>query len=215
MLDRLAREWVFEEAGRFDPAYVAELHRAILSAPGSDLFAPARGHTRAPESTLGIRFEGTKGFSLVCTRAGLGPLACALPAFATWIGEAVQPWSNAYYINSLVLDHGAAVGPHLDASLTPFVGRRVVPVAVSVTYVRVPRDLIGGELVLRYDGRKIATITPREGTLAFFRGDLAHEVRRVRASEPRVSLVCEQYGLDDEALARIPLLAPAASPSYA
>jgi hypothetical protein len=72
--------------------------------------------------------------------------------------------------------------------------------------VEVPSDLIGGELILRSSKRQVGKIVPQSNTLLFFQGDLTHSVNPVSSSGMRLSLVCEQYSLDDEQLEEIPTL---------
>jgi len=88
---------------------------------------------------------------------------------------------------------------------------------VSVLYVRVPRDIVGGALELRklpdaflnehgirarfaFGDREhpdllVASVPPAENTLVTFRGDAHHRVRAFNATGKRVSLVLEQYRL--------------------
>ena len=73
---------------------------------------------------------------------------------------------------------------------------------VSVLYVDVPKDLQGGELVLRSHKRQVGKISPQTNTLLFFQGDLTHSVTAVVGE--RLSLVCEQYNLEEVELDDIP-----------
>jgi predicted 2-oxoglutarate/Fe(II)-dependent dioxygenase YbiX len=75
---------------------------------------------------------------------------------------------------------------------------------VSVLYVDVPGNLIGGELILRSPKRQVGKIAPQVNTLVFFQGDLTHSVNPVTQGRDRLSLVCEQYCLDELELAEIP-----------
>jgi predicted 2-oxoglutarate/Fe(II)-dependent dioxygenase YbiX len=75
---------------------------------------------------------------------------------------------------------------------------------VSVLYIAVPADLQGGELVLRSAKRQVGQIRPQANTLLLFQGDLTHSVNPVSSAASRLSLVCEQYSLDNEELLAIP-----------
>ena len=75
---------------------------------------------------------------------------------------------------------------------------------VSVLYVTVPGDLAGGELILRSQKHQVGKIVPQANTLVLFQGDLTHSVNAVTSSSLRLSLVCEQYCLEEAELADIP-----------
>jgi predicted 2-oxoglutarate/Fe(II)-dependent dioxygenase YbiX len=77
------------------------------------------------------------------------------------------------------------------------------PLLVSVFYVDVPNDLQGGELVIKVKNEELQ-IKPQINTLVFFLGNLSHKVNQVKSSQPRISLVCEQYKLDADRLQSIP-----------
>jgi predicted 2-oxoglutarate/Fe(II)-dependent dioxygenase YbiX len=70
--------------------------------------------------------------------------------------------------------------------------------------VEVPSDLRGGELILRSPKRQVGKIAPQSNTLLYFQGDLTHSVNAVSSSGMRLSLVCEQYSLEDDQLEEIP-----------
>jgi predicted 2-oxoglutarate/Fe(II)-dependent dioxygenase YbiX len=78
------------------------------------------------------------------------------------------------------------------------------PLTVSVLYVDLPQPLEGGELVLRDHRRQVGQIKPRLSLLLYFQGDLTHSVNAVKTTGTRLSLVCEQYQLDDIELQDIP-----------
>ncbi len=75
---------------------------------------------------------------------------------------------------------------------------------VSVLYVSVPEDLEGGELVLRSRRHQVGQIRPQANLLLHFQGDLTHSVTAVVKGGDRLSLVCEQYNLEDHQLEEIP-----------
>lgn len=68
----------------------------------------------------------------------------------------------------------------------------------------VPDDLVGGELILRSHRQQVGKIRPQANNLVFFQGDLTHSVNPVTSSSVRLSLVCEQYNLEEAELRDIP-----------
>ena len=128
--------------------------------------------------------------------------------------KGLQPWyarfgkkivPNAFYMNLLLVPMGGHVGRHVDATLRSHVAvADIVPIKVSVLWLQVPPQMQGGELNLFKGRRNVASIVPQEGMLAHFRGELGHEVAKVRViregQEMRASLVCEQYVLPEDVL---------------
>ncbi len=156
-------------------------------------------------SRLSTSFDGTLGFSLVFTRGGIDEVVGRFPYLATFVQRTLRPSCNAFYLNPLVMRGGAAIAPHVDCSLSSYLGGgRTTPLLVGVLYIDVPDDLRGGELVMHADDAEVGRVQPRAGTLLYFGGRLRHHVTPVATAATRLSLVCEQYKLDDAALARIP-----------
>ena len=176
----------------FSPAYLNELRGQILACP---YFAV---------NNLNRDFVGTKGFSLVFQRSHLAQVNQRFPYFAQYLNRIAKPECNAFYLNPLLLKQGSRVDPHIDRSLRSYCKTIHPPDVVSVLYIEVPADLKGGELVLRSHNRKVGQIRPQTNTLVFFQGDLTHSVNLVTSSDTRLSLVCEQYNLDDDLLIEIP-----------
>ncbi len=156
-------------------------------------------------NNLNRDFVGTKGFSVVFQRAGLGEVERRFPWFKPYLDRALHPTCNAFYLNPLLLQKGSRVDPHIDRSLRSYCKTIDPPATVSVLYVQVPTGLQGGELVLRKQSRQVGQITPKMNTLVYFQGDLIHSVNAVAASGARLSLVCEQYALDPKELRDIPV----------
>jgi hypothetical protein len=50
----------------------------------------------------------------------------------------------------------------------------------------------------------LGKVRPVAGALVAFDGDLVHSVARMAGSGRRLSLVCEQYALDERELAAVP-----------
>jgi predicted 2-oxoglutarate/Fe(II)-dependent dioxygenase YbiX len=149
-------------------------------------------------------FIGTKGFSLVFQRSGLGEVEQQFPFFKPYLNIALQPTCNAFYLNPLLLQTGSRVDPHIDRSLRSYCKTIEPPALVSVLYVQVPATLQGGELVLRHNKRQVGQIRPQLNTLLYFQGNLTHSVNEVTSPGTRLSLVCEQYSLSETELLEIP-----------
>jgi 2OG-Fe(II) oxygenase superfamily len=179
-------------------AYLGKLQRKILACP---YFAV---------NNLNRDFVGTKGFSVVFRRSHIATVEQQFPYFKTYLDHALQPDCNAFYLNPLLLKTGSRVDPHIDRSLRSYCKTVEPPMVVSVLYVSVPKDLQGGELVLRSNKRQVGKISPQANTLLFFQGDLTHSVNAVvndackGSQSARLSLVCEQYCLEESELEDIP-----------
>jgi hypothetical protein len=187
------------QSAALEPAALAALRQAILESP---LMAA---------SNLNHRFAGTYGFSLAFRRDHLPEVLAQFPAFGPFLERALRPDCNAFFLNPLSITNGAGVAPHVDLSLASTVPGVRTPRYVSVLYLEVPPGLDGGELRLYEGVRHKATVTPREGSLVTFRGDMRHEVSPVRTGAPeiyeaRLSLVVEQYQLTDVQLEHLPAL---------
>src|SRR5262245_59624981 len=178
-----------EEAHAFAPAYVALLRRRIRAAPWFTA------------NTLNRDFVGTRGFSIVFRAATRARVVAELPDLRPFLERVLRADCNAFYLNPLELERGSRVDPHVDRSLRSYLPEVPTPTVVSVLYLKVPRDLRGGELVLSRGKKHLARITPVENALVTFDGDLTHAIERLESAGKRLSLVCEQYALSDEELA--------------
>lgn len=155
-------------------------------------------------NNLNRDFVGTKGFSVVFQRSSLCQVTQRFPFFKPYLDQALQPDCNAFYLNPLVLEAGSRVDPHIDRSLRSYCKTINPPNAVSVLYVQVPTDMVGGELVLRNRKQQVGQIKPEVNKLIYFQGDLTHSVNAVKTPGTRLSLVCEQYSLSESELLDIP-----------
>lgn len=153
-------------------------------------------------SQLSESFSKTKGFSVVFKRSEIEKLKDNFPFFAKYLELALVDCCNAFYLNPLVLEQGIGVKAHVDSSLS-LEKLRLNPEIVSVFYVSVPEDMQGGELVLQKSNGQIAQLKPQANYLLHFKGDLKHFVKPVQSSQPRISLVCEQYKLSKKNLEKI------------
>lgn len=176
----------------FSSRYLLKLRGAIQSCP---YFAV---------NNLNRDFIGTKGFSIVFRRTALAEVVRQFTWAQPYLEQALQPGCNAFYLNPLQLKQGSRVDPHIDRSLRSYCKTVNPPMVVSVLYVQVPPELKGGELVLRNHRQQVGKITPQENTLVVFQGDLTHSVNAVETMGDRLSLVCEQYSLEEDELFDIP-----------
>jgi predicted 2-oxoglutarate/Fe(II)-dependent dioxygenase YbiX len=155
-------------------------------------------------NNLNRDFVGTKGFSVVFKRSHLEKVFQQFPFFKLYLDQSLQPDCNAFYLNPLVLAAGSRVDPHIDRSLRSYCKTINPPNGVSVLYVQVPTDMVGGELVLRNRKQQVGQIKPEVNKLIYFQGDLTHSVNVVKTPGTRLSLVCEQYSLGEAELFDIP-----------
>jgi len=176
----------------FAPEYLSKLQGQILACP---YFAV---------NNLNRDFVGTKGFSIVFQRSGVAEVERLFPFFKPYLSVALHSTCNAFYLNPLMLKEGSRVDPHIDRSLRSYCKTIEPPDRVSVLYIQVPPDLVGGELVLRSSKRNVGQIRPQVNTLVDFQGDLTHSVNQVTSPGFRLSLVCEQYSLSEKELEDIP-----------
>jgi hypothetical protein len=180
------------EAEAFDADYLLELQKQIRS---SRYFAV---------NNLNRDFVGTRGFSIVFRRSAMARVVADFPWTEPYLEQALRADCNAFYLNPLQLTEGSHVAPHIDRSLRAYVLDVLPPLQVSVLYVEVPKDLRGGGLVLRRGKKFLGRVLPQEGLLVKFHGDLEHAVDKVDTPGLRLSLVCEQYRLDETELLDVP-----------
>ena len=178
--------------GVFDADYLAELRVQI------------RKSRYFTQNNLNRDFVGTRGFSVVFHRSALARVQTEFPWSAAFLEKALRADCNAFYFNPLQLGEGSHVAPHIDRSLRAYALDVDPPLQVSVLYVEVPKGMVGGDLVLRRGRKFLGRVTPREGLLVQFDGDLEHGVDRVDSRGQRLSLVCEQYLLDQQELEQVP-----------
>jgi hypothetical protein len=177
-----------------DPPDLAALQKQVLASP------------QLAANSLTSDFVGTRGFSVVFTREGIPQVVQRWSAFGPYLDRLLDPACNAFYLNPLILVGGSRVDPHIDRSLRAYCKTVDTPALVSVLYVQVPENLVGGELVLRHGKRQVGRVVPEVNKVVRFQGDLSHEVTAVgeAASGRRLSVVCEQYMLEPAPLAEIP-----------
>ncbi|MBZ0153136.1 MAG: 2OG-Fe(II) oxygenase [Planctomycetes bacterium] len=155
-------------------------------------------------NNLNRDFVGTRGFSVVFRREQRARLVSEFPFYGPYLDVVLRDDCNAFYINPLELEAGSRVDPHIDRSLRAYLEDITTPLQVSVLYVDVPPAMQGGRLVLTRGKKHLGRVTPEPGLLVAFQGDLLHGVERVETPGKRLSLVCEQYLLDEKELAAVP-----------
>ncbi|MEB3151510.1 MAG: 2OG-Fe(II) oxygenase [Sphaerospermopsis sp.] len=184
--------------------YYQQLPNAFPSDYLNNLWGEIHACSYFTVNNLNRDFVGTKGFSVVFRRSHLSTVEQKFPYFKPYLDLALEPNCNAFYLNPLLLQEGSRVDPHIDRSLRSYSKTIDPPTVVSVLYVCVPPDMVGGELVLKSHKRQLGQIKPQMNTLLHFQGDLTHAVNPVKTPGNRLSLVCEQYSLNDAELAEIP-----------
>lgn len=155
-------------------------------------------------NNLNRDFVGTRGFSIAFHATARAQVVAEFPWLLPYLDLALRPDCNAFYLNPLQLELGSRVDPHIDRSLHAYCLDIDPPVQVSVLYLDVPAGMIGGELELRRGRKFLARVRPQPGLFVRFDGDLMHGVNRVDTKGLRLSLVCEQYALDERELAQVP-----------
>jgi hypothetical protein len=176
----------------FSDQYLKDLRGEILACP---YFAT---------NNLNRDFVNTKGFSIVFQRSHCAQVEAQFPFFKPYLDQALDPSCNAFYLNPLLLKQGSRVDPHIDRSLRSYCKTIAPPLLVSVLYVQVPPQLVGGELILRNRKQQVGAIVPQSNALLCFQGDLTHSINAMQTTGDRLSLVCEQYSLEPDELHEIP-----------
>jgi Rps23 Pro-64 3,4-dihydroxylase Tpa1-like proline 4-hydroxylase len=174
--------------------YLQELRSQILSS------------TYLASNHLSENFANTKGFSLVFKRSGIDRVKQRFPYLITYLDRVLKPSCNAFYLNPLIIEAGTQIDAHIDCSISSYGMEYAFPNLVSIFYLQVSPDLEGGDLILHTNENRKKIIKPQTNTLIHFLGNLTHSVNRVKSSQPRISLICEQYNLSETRLDRIPEL---------
>ncbi|MBC7545409.1 MAG: 2OG-Fe(II) oxygenase [Candidatus Sericytochromatia bacterium] len=187
-------------------AFFSETTQAVSAVYLEDLKKQILACKYLATNNLTADFVGSRGFSVVFTRAGMGRVIEQFPFFETYVATLLDADCNAFYLNPLVLASASRVNPHIDRSLRAYCPTVETPLLVSVLYVTLPEDMSGGELVLTHRKRQVGRIVPAVNKVVRFQGDLTHQVSPVvtQGKGLRISLVCEQYRLEAGPLAQIP-----------
>ncbi|MGE7993184.1 hypothetical protein ACQKPE_19500 [Pseudomonas sp. NPDC089554] len=154
-------------------------------------------------SPLGQEFVRTLGFSIVFQREALDDVVEHFPFLDCFLDTVMFSDSNAFYVNPLILQGSSHVKAHIDCRLLPG-DIRIIPNLVSVFYAEVDKAMQGGRLILNVGGDDQVSLTPEANSLVHFLGSTVHCVSRVRNPRRRISVVCEQYNLDEQTLQGFP-----------
>ena len=141
--------------------------------------------------------------SFVFTKDGIEELLENYGYLKPFIDEAVDTDTyNAFWLNSLIIGNGEEVQRHRDATISGYTKVPILADRVTVLYVKVPSDMIGGELKI-YHYRRIETVTPEKGKMVIFKNQ-THSIDKVTTDSERISLVLESYYLDEMDFPQIP-----------
>lgn len=183
----------------FNPNYLSSLEMKIISSP-----------YLSNNQLNNKSFAKTKGFSVIFNRSYISEVEQKFPFLKQYLTSTLVPKCNTFYLNALVLQKGGIVKPHIDCSISSYSQKKIItPKFVSVFYVRIPFDMEGGELVFFKKGIlgkkfKVGEIKPETNALVYFNGRMQHSVKKIETSSYRISLVCEQYILNEIQLKEIP-----------
>ena len=196
------------------------------------IIASLRATDWISENVLAKGFEGTQGFSLQFTRAGISKVRQRLPTLnpfidlietsrgldalllplSRWLKKPDLPQPNAFYLNVLEVPITDCVTPHVDGTLSlkhdfPW----SPPVYNTVLYLRVSPN--SGCFALRLPHKEPIYFQEQAGDILYFRGDQVHSIDKLcedyidpNDQSTRLSLVCEHYYFSEEQLAKIPLM---------
>jgi hypothetical protein len=156
------------------------------------------------KSPLGEEFVETQGFSIAFQRSALSEVLVEFPYLRAFLETALFSTSNALYVNPLIMRRGSRVGAHVDCRLVVDQNVRIIPNIVSIYYVSVAPEAVGGDLTLNIGTATEVIIRPQQGDLLHFPGDVIHEVSPITSDHTRIGVVCEQYNLPDSMLEWFP-----------
>lgn len=156
------------------------------------------------KSPLGEEFVNTLGYSLIFRRSSLGEVVANFPYLEPYLIAVMFEGTNAFYVNTLILNGTSKVNAHIDCRLLSPQNIRIIPNLVSVFYAEVSREMAGGKLILNIGKDEEVTLTPETNSVIHFLGKVIHCVSEVTNPERRISVVCEQYNLDDDVLEAFP-----------
>lgn len=157
------------------------------------------------ESALGKEFIRTNGFSLVFQRVGMEMVCRRFPYLSPLLEVALFDACNAFYVNPLVLYANSRVDAHIDCRVMGPAEVRLIPNLVSVYYAEVAPAMQGGRLMLNTGAQNEFVVAPESGSLIHFLGSTVHRVETMSRAQRRISVVCEQYHLDDALLQEFPV----------
>jgi Rps23 Pro-64 3,4-dihydroxylase Tpa1-like proline 4-hydroxylase len=155
---------------------------------------------------LNYNFSTTKGFSIIFKKEEISTVKEKFPFIVDYLDKIVDPKSTAFYLNILVMELNSKVDKHIDHSLRSYYEKIDLPVSVTVLYVSIPK-MLGGNLIFYDRENFIKEIKPKNNDLVVFAGHLKHEITEIfecEKNEQRISLICEQYILNQNLLSKVP-----------
>lgn len=158
------------------------------------------------QNNLNYNFSTTKGFSIIFTKDGIDKVLEKFPYLDEYLKKITDSRSTAFYLNILVMELNSKVDKHIDHSLRSYYPKIQIPYSVSVLYVNVP-SILGGNLIFYEKNNFLEEIKPSKNKMVVFSGDLKHEITEIfecPTNEQRISLICEQYFLNQNLLSKIP-----------
>jgi hypothetical protein len=155
------------------------------------------------KSPLGQEFVRTLGFSIVFRREALEDVVRHFPFLEVFLKTVIFCECNAFYVNPLVLHASSKVKAHIDCRLLPG-DIRIIPNLVSIFYAEISKDMQGGRLILNVGASNQVALTPEANSVVHFLGSTVHCVSKIKNPKRRISLVCEQYNLEEEILKGFP-----------
>ena len=142
--------------------------------------------------------------SFLFTKDGIEELLNDSSYLKPFIDETVDTdMYNAFYLNALVIKNNNCIVRHVDTTLSGWVGHITTAKKVSVLYLRVPDDMVGGQLNL-FEESGVKRIRPETGKLISFSGKTPHSVNSTFTDHERISLVLESYYLTEDEISKLP-----------
>lgn len=144
-------------------------------------------------------FEGLYGFRLVFRDDGIDEVLQRYSFLKPFLDESIDSSkSNVYYLNSLTVTDGKSVKKHVDTTISnKYLPRIKTASEVSVLYLQVPNDMVGGKLTVYHLDGTTECVKPKVGKLFKFDGRLQHSVGITMTDFERTSLVLESYSLEE------------------
>jgi hypothetical protein len=152
------------------------------------------------KSTLGNdSFDGLYGFRLVFRDDGIDEVLQRYSFLKPFLDESIDSSkSNVYYLNSLTVTDGKSVKQHVDNTISgKYLPRAKTASEVSVLYLQVPNDMVGGKLSVYHLDGTTECVEPKVGKLFKFDGRFLHSVDTTITDFERISLVLESYSLEE------------------
>lgn len=163
------------------------------------------------KNSLNQYFSDSRGFNIEFKINYKDKVIKYFPFFKDYINAVIDESdeANVFFMNVLILENNTKVMRHADQSMSAYDPYNIsYPARVSVLYVDVPEIKNGNLVLFDFKNEVFASITPERNKLVYFKGNLQHEVTELtnlnNDKRARISLVCEQYKINEEGLKNIP-----------